>query len=94
MQSLEYFRKIIRYTSRKLLNKTLLNKSVLDWSLEEEIRHSQIIINAIEFVKNCGYLADNVGINDLSYAEIQRIIHIYWLSNYVKNLIAKLYRSI
>lgn len=86
MQSLEYFRKIIRYTSRKLLNKTLLNKSVLDWSLEEEIRNSQIIINAIGFVKNCGYLDDNVDINDLSYAEIQRIIHIYWLSNYVYNL--------
>ena len=86
MQSLEYFRKIIRYTSRKFLNKTLFNKSVLNWSLEEEIRNSQIIINAIEFVKSRGYIADNLGINDLSYAEIQRIIHIYWLSNYVNNL--------
>ena len=81
-QLFEYSRKAIRLVSRKLFKKTLLNSSVLDWSLERDIRNSRITKQAIMFAKHAQYIDNKILIDTLSYSEIQRLLHVFWLYNY------------
>ena len=73
----------MRLLSRKFLKISVFNDSVLDWSLENEIRNSQFTIDAILFAKRHHYILESLSIGDLSYSELQRLIHIYWLHNFL-----------
>lgn len=82
-QSIEYIRKAIRLISRKIIHKTVLNISVLDWTLEKEIRDSDIAVKAVEFAQLSGFIKPALTMSSLSYSEIQKLIHIYCLSRFV-----------
>lgn len=82
-QSIEYIRKAIRLISRKIIHKTVLNISVLDWTLEKEIRNSDIAAKAVEFAQLSGFIKPALTMSSLSYSEIQKLIHIYCLSCFV-----------
>ena len=82
-QTVEYTRKAIRLVSRNLLKKTLLNISVLDWTLEEEIRQSKDADEAVTFAKRIGFIQESLSKQELSYAELQRLMHIFWLAKLV-----------
>ena len=84
-QSIEYCRKALRLIGRKLMHKNLMNKSILTWSLEEEIRNASITDKAIDYARQNGFIKTELHINDLSYTEIQRLLHIYCLYCFIKN---------
>lgn len=81
-QAVEYARKAFRLIGRKLTHKNVMSNSVLDWSFEEEIRKSNIVVKAFEYAKQNGFLED-VPMESYSYSEIQRIIHLYCLFCFV-----------
>ncbi len=81
-QTIEYVRKAIRVISRKFFNKTILNNNVLDWSLEQSVRESLTAKEAVEFAQKHEYI-NSTEIKELSYIELQRLIHIYWLAQYI-----------
>ncbi len=82
-QTIEYARKAIRLLGRKLFNKTLLNNNVMDWSFEDEIRKSELVDSAIAFAKNRKYILNTINKENLSYIELQRLIHVFWLAKLV-----------
>lgn len=84
-QLAEYTRKASRLISRKIFGKTAFNNSVLDWDLEMEIRKSTTLRNAIRFVKENEYIKNSIKEEQLSYTEIQRIMHIHWIYSYAAN---------
>ena len=61
----------------------MFNNYVLDWDLEKEIRRSDIAQEACAYAKKMNYIKADLGIEDLSYAELQRLIHIHWLAIYL-----------
>ena len=81
-QTIEYARKAIRVVSRKFFNISILNNNVLDWSLEKEVRASQITKDAVTFAQKHKFIK-TVDISGLKYTELQRLIHIYWLAQYI-----------
>ena len=84
-QSIEYFRKAIRMIGRSVFNVNVLNAGVLDWSMEEEIRDSDIAARAIKYAKENGFIGSELTMDTLSYSEMQRIIHIYCLYCFVSD---------
>ncbi len=78
-QTVEFMRKACRLIGRKLIRKNVMSKSVLAWSLEKEMRDSNLAAKAINYSKQKKYLDSKVPMEKLSYAEIQRLIHIYYL---------------
>ncbi len=82
-QSIEYMRKALRLIGRKIIRKNALNRSVLDWSLEKEVRDSDIAAKAVEYARQNRFIKPLLSLNNLSYSEIQRLIHIYCLFCFV-----------
>ena len=78
-QLFEYSRKAIRLVSRRLFRKTFLNESVLDWSLENDIRGSDYMRSALLYAKGKGFIKENLSIDEFNYSELQRILHVFWL---------------
>ena len=64
-------------------NKNIFNPSVLDWSLENEIRGLDITAKAVEYAKENGFIDSTLTMEMMSYSEIQKIIHIFHLYNFV-----------
>ena len=92
-QAVEYSRKAIRFVSRKLLKKTLLNASVLDWTLEEELRQSKEVVEAINFAKRKGFIKESLTEQELSYTELQRLMHIFWLAKFAGIDLYQIYKG-
>ena len=85
-QSFEYLKKGIRMIARSVFNKNIFNPSVLDWSLENEIRGLDITAKAVEYAKENGFIDSTLTMEMMSYSEIQKIIHIFHLYNFVFRL--------
>lgn len=84
-QLIEYSRKAYRLLGRKVLKRNVLSEQISNWSMESELRDFEFTNEAIATAKEAGYICNDVSINDLSYAEIKRIIHIYWLMRKTNN---------
>ena len=84
-QLIEYSRKAYRLFGRRVLKKNVLSEQISNWSMENEIRDFGFTIESLQFAKEKGYICDDVSISDLSYAELRRIIHIYWLKRKTNN---------
>ena len=78
-QIIEYIRKAYRVIGRKMFNKNLLNNSVLNWSLEKELRNSDIAHIAIKYAQQRRFIDIKLQMKDLPYIVIQRLIHLYCL---------------
>lgn len=87
-QSIEYMRKAYRLIGRKLIRKNVMSESILDWSLEKDIRSSDLAVNAINYSKQKKYINSEVVIEELSYAEVQRLIHIFCLFRFASESVA------
>ena len=83
-QTIEFAKKAIRLIGRSVFNKNILNKGVLDWSMEKEVRDSDITVKAVEYAQQNKFIKPSVSVNNLTYSEIQRLIHIYCLFCFVK----------
>lgn len=83
-QVIDYIKKGCRLLGRRLLKKSLFIESIIDWSLENEVRNSKYAYKALEYSVKEGYIKEDVLQKDLSYSELQRIIHIYFLHDYVE----------
>ena len=83
-QVLEYSRKAYRLIGRKVLKRNVLVEKVQNWSMEQDLRNSEFTQKAISYAIDAGYLKP-ISIRELSYSEIQRIIHIYWIRRWCDN---------
>ncbi len=84
-QTFEYFRKAIRLIGRMVFNKNILNPGILDWSMEKELRNSDVAKKAISFTQQRGFIKSTLSMDSLSFSEVQRIVHIYWLFCFVSD---------
>ena len=81
----EYCRKAYRLIGRKLLHKNVLVDSFSGWTLEEEIRRSEIAFLAIKYAKDEKLINERCEVDSISYELLNRIIHIYWLARRTGN---------
>lgn len=82
-QAIDYIKKGCRLIGRRLFKKSLFVEPIIDWSLEHEVRNSTYACNALEYSIKEGYIKDSISQKELSYSELQRIIHVYFLQDYV-----------
>ena len=84
-QGIEYCRKAYRVLGRKLLHRNVLVDSFTGWTLENDVRQSELARNALIYAHQKGLIDSQCGIEDISYELLCRIIHIYWLARKTNN---------
>ena len=77
-QLADYARKAGRMLGRRFFHKTFfVRKSVMDWSLEKDLRELSTSGNALEWAKGKEWLSDSANVNNLRYSQLLAVVYLY-----------------
>lgn len=75
--SMDFMKKFIRMLVRKVFHKTVFVSTITDWNYEDEIRTQTYTLEAIQFMKEQGYIDEKVNAQQTHIKFLERIITIY-----------------
>lgn len=80
IQVKEYAVKGARMIGRKL-HLPSLDKGVLDWTLEPQLRKLPLAQAALDWAKRNQLVVPSTGMTDIPYQQLQNLVHLYYLQN-------------
>lgn len=83
--ALSIFKSALRLFGRKAFKKSILNKSIISWSCEKEIRELELSRKAIDFAKEKEWLTAECEEGQVPYDVLVKLLEIYLLKEYNYN---------